>query len=190
MNFRWGVARVAAVGTAMLFGVVGCKREERPFRVDAPAGGTIDAKRLVVLQPGHQVPVHHVKNDYEDNAWAMSEGKRLFTQYNCSGCHSNGGGGMGPPLMDHKWIYGGAPEQISATIVEGRPNGMPSFRGKIPDHQVWQITAYVRSMSGMVPFDAAPNRNDDIQNYKPENSREKDQHPKQTFDPPQGDMPL
>ena len=35
-------------------------------------------------------------------------------------------------------------------IVEGRPNGMPSFRGKIPDQQIWQLAAYVRAMSGNV----------------------------------------
>ena len=74
-------------------------------------------------------------------------GKRLFGQYNCSGCHSNGGGGMGPSLMDDEWIYGGRLEQIHQTLVEGRPNGMPAWGGKIPDEQLWQIAAYVRSMS-------------------------------------------
>ena len=35
--------------------------------------------------------------------------------------------------MDREWIYGGQPANIFATIVEGRPNGMPSWRGRIPD---------------------------------------------------------
>ena len=84
---------------------------------------------------------------YYDNADAVTQGKRLFNQYNCSGCHSNGGGGMGPSLMDGQWIYGGRLEQIHQTLVEGRPNGMPSWGGKIPDEQLWQIAAYVRSLS-------------------------------------------
>ncbi len=84
---------------------------------------------------------------YYDNAEAVTTGKRLFGQYNCSGCHSNGGGGMGPGLMDDEWIYGGRLEQIRQTLVEGRPNGMPAWGGKIPDEQLWQIAAYVRSMS-------------------------------------------
>jgi cytochrome c oxidase cbb3-type subunit 3 len=46
-----------------------------------------------------------------------------------------------------EWIYGGRLEQIHQTLVEGRPNGMPACGGKIPDDQLWQITAYVRSMS-------------------------------------------
>jgi cytochrome c oxidase cbb3-type subunit III len=84
---------------------------------------------------------------YYDNAQAVVDGKRLFNQYNCSGCHSNGGGGMGPSLMSGKWIYGGRLEQIHQTLVEGRPNGMPSWGGKVPDGQLWELAAYVRSMS-------------------------------------------
>ena len=84
---------------------------------------------------------------YYGNAEAVNAGKRLFAQYNCSGCHSNGGGGMGPPLMDDEWIYGGRLEQIHQTLVEGRPNGMPAWGGKVPDEQLWQLAAYVRSMS-------------------------------------------
>jgi cytochrome c oxidase cbb3-type subunit III len=84
---------------------------------------------------------------YYNNADAVITGKRLFAQYNCSGCHSNGGGGMGPDLMDDVWIYGSRLEQIHQTLVQGRPNGMPAWGGKIPDEQLWQIAAYVRSMS-------------------------------------------
>jgi hypothetical protein len=50
-------------------------------------------------------------------------------------------------LMDDEWIYGGRLEQIHQTLVEERPNGMPAWGGKIPDDQLWQMAAYVRSMS-------------------------------------------
>ena len=54
--------------------------------------------------------------------------------------------------------------QHLATIVEGRPNGMPSFGGRIPDEQVWQLVAYVRSMSGQVREGrrAEPRRRDQL----------------------------
>jgi cytochrome c oxidase cbb3-type subunit 3 len=84
---------------------------------------------------------------YYNNADAVNAGRRLFQQYNCSGCHSNGGGGMGPSLMDDEWIYGSRLEQIHQTLVEGRPNGMPAWGGKVPDEQLWQLAAYVRSLS-------------------------------------------
>jgi cytochrome c oxidase cbb3-type subunit 3 len=50
---------------------------------------------------------------------------------------------------------------------------MPAFHGKLPDYQVWQLAAYVRSLSGQVPKDAAPGRDDDLQIGEPENSRDK-----------------
>jgi cytochrome c oxidase cbb3-type subunit 3 len=166
-----------------------CKREERGYRVSAPAASRTEGIRLSELRPGEtQPPPVPVKNEYEENAYAMNEGKRLFTWFNCTGCHANGGGGIGPPLMDDMWIYGSQPEQVFSTIVQGRPNGMPSFRGKIPDYQVWQLAAYVRSMSGQVPSDAAPGRNDDINATKPEQSKGKEE-PKSSGVPKSAEMP-
>ena len=108
---------------------------------------------------------------YDQSAYAVSEGKRLFEAYNCSGCHQHGGGGIGPALMDAEWIYGSDPEQIYSDIVQGRPNGMPSFQGKIPDYQVWELVAYVRSLSGQLPSDVAPSRSDEMPVAKAEQAR-------------------
>jgi cytochrome c oxidase cbb3-type subunit 3 len=84
--------------------------------------------------------------------------------------------------MDDKWIYGARAENIRATILEGRPNGMPSFRNKMTNDQAWQIVAYVRSMSGQVPMTVRAGRNDDIQaksseSLKPQESILKEQPP-------------
>src|SRR5215204_4168632 len=157
----------------LVMAAAGCKREERGFRVQPPAAGTSDSKSRSELHAGGQQQTTQVKNEYEENAYALSEGKRLFSAYNCNGCHAQGGGGMGPPLMDDRWIYGARPEQVFATIVVGRPNGMPSFRGKVPDFQVWQIAAYVRSMSGQLSKDVSPSRPDNMSAKTPESSTEK-----------------
>jgi cytochrome c oxidase cbb3-type subunit 3 len=125
---------------------------------------------LTDLQPGQSQPLPPTKNEYEGNAFAVSEGKRLYEQMNCVGCHFHGGGGIGPPLMDEKWIYGGDPSQIFSTVVEGRPNGMPAFRGKLTDDQVWKIAAFVRSLSGQVAKDVAGGRSDDMSGPPPETS--------------------
>jgi len=139
------------IAAALLSPLAGCghaRHSGDAVAAAAPAGteGVIDSE----LAPG----LNHtaITTDpraaaYYDNAEAVNEGKRLFAQYNCSGCHSNGGGGMGPSLMDSEWIYGGRLEQIHQSLVEGRPNGMPSWGGKIPDKQLWEISAYVRSLS-------------------------------------------
>ena len=97
-------------------------------------------------------------NPYEGTAYSISEGKRLFGWYNCSGCHANGGGGMGPPLIKNEWIYGGEPANLFDTIVKGRPNGMPAWGSKIPEYQVWQLVTFVRSLNNEEPKSATPTR--------------------------------
>jgi cytochrome c oxidase cbb3-type subunit 3 len=78
---------------------------------------------------------------------AMQDGRRLFDWYNCSGCHGgNAGGGMGPSLRDKTWIYGDQDAQIFDSIAEGRANGMPSWGTKIPENQIWELVAYIKSM--------------------------------------------
>ncbi|MBY0497287.1 MAG: cytochrome c [Cyanobacteria bacterium] len=156
---------------ALLVLTAACERERRDFKL--PNGDHLTAATQVSqLQPGAPSPPPVVESPFQDNAYALSEGKRLYSAFNCVGCHAQGGGAIGPALMDHRWIYGSRPDQIFSTIVQGRPNGMPSFAGKIPDQQVWQLVAYVQSMSGNVPKDAAPARNDDMQASKPELRRE------------------
>ncbi len=171
---KLGVKKNVIIVLLLGCSLAACEREERGLRVQPPAAKPADSNTVSELQPGAPVPTTEVKNEYEQNAYALSEGKRLFSQYNCNGCHAQGGGGMGPPLMDARWIYGGKPEQVYSTIIEGRPNGMPSFRHKIPDFQVWQLAAYVRSMSGQAPKTAAPSRDDHMQGKQPESSKPKE----------------
>lgn len=164
MNARTPIAAAAVLALFAL----GCEREARRYR-ELPAGATrAEGIPQTTLQPGEPQEMAHVRGPYQQNAWGMAEGKRLFTAFNCVGCHANGGGGIGPALSDDKWIYGAAPQQIYSTVVEGRANGMPAFGGRIPDQQVWQLVAYVQSLSGLVPKDAAPGRNDDMSVNKPE----------------------
>jgi cytochrome c oxidase cbb3-type subunit 3 len=180
----------AALCTAL---AAGCEREQRRFEVPphvvaaspqgdsglrvGPAASTASMPTPDPPSAAAPVAVPHWKPGDPDagNAYAVSQGKRLFRWYNCSGCHGNGGGNIGPPLMDEKWIYGAAPNQIADTIVRGRPNGMPAFAGRIPDDQLWQIVAYVRSMSGQLRKDVAPARNDSLAPGAPESDRDQEQ---------------
>jgi cytochrome c oxidase cbb3-type subunit III len=158
----------------------GCKREKRVFDPGASQSQLANGIALNEVHAGAQ----HLQEPssapggtrYEESAYAVAEGKRLFESYNCAGCHQHGGGGIGPALMDAEWIYGSHPEQIYSDIVQGRPNGMPSFAGKIPEYQVWELVAYVRSMSGQLRQDVAPSRSDEMPIGKAEQARPKE-HP-------------
>ena len=146
-----------------------CERERRDFQQPPARTAVVPVSDLLA---GSSSPPGESGNPAELNAQSLSDGKTLFASYNCSGCHANGGGGMGPALMDDEWIYGHRPDQIFKSIVEGRPNGMPSFQQRIPDYQVWEIAAYVRSMGGLVPKDAAPGRDDHLSGKPPESATE------------------
>jgi cytochrome c oxidase cbb3-type subunit 3 len=165
-----------------------CEREERRFSEPAGASSAPNTVTQSEIQPGATTAPAVARSPYQRNAYAISQGKQLYEWFNCSGCHAQGGGAIGPPLMDDQWIYGSAPENIFATIIEGRPNGMPSFRGKIPTQQVWEIVAYVQSMSGQVAKDVAPSRSDHLFTKKSESSTAtQGAEPKQTSpaQPPQ-----
>src|SRR4051812_8408319 len=168
---RWPTAIALAVALC-----VGCKREHRVFDPGASESQPADAIALNEVHAGGPMPMAN-ESKYEQSAYAVSEGKRLYEAYNCVGCHNHGGGGIGPALMDAKWIYGSHPQQIYSDIVQGRPNGMPTFGGKIPDYQVWEIVAYVRSLSGQLPADVAPGRSDEIQVKKAEQAKKKEHPP-------------
>jgi cytochrome c oxidase cbb3-type subunit III len=66
-------------------------------------------------------------------------------------------------LIKQHWIYGGEPANMFDTIVKGRPNGMPAWGGRVPEYQIWEIVAYVRSMNGEQPRSATASRADMIE---------------------------
>src|SRR5689334_47998 len=93
--------------------LVSCNREKRISQVAPAVAAVVQQTREIELQPGVPLPEVEVQNPYEGNYDAMNQGKRLFSWYNCAGCHSSGGGGgIGPPLIDSFWIYGNKPGNI------------------------------------------------------------------------------
>ncbi|WP_050043883.1 cytochrome c [Bradyrhizobium sp. LTSPM299] len=96
---------------------------------------------------GAPPPQDRIGRRFEGNKLAIAAGKQLFGQMNCTGCHFNGGGGMGPALMSGHWRYGGRIDQIYASIAQGRPNGMPSWQDTLEPTMMWDLAAYVKSLS-------------------------------------------
>jgi cytochrome c oxidase cbb3-type subunit 3 len=110
----------------------------------AAVGSGIDTPVGPLPGPGE---IQQVSNPYETDAVALAEGRRLFVRMNCSGCHGgHAGGGMGPSLRDKDWIYGSSAARIHDSIVEGRAHGMPTWGTKLPDEQIWKLTAYIQSL--------------------------------------------
>jgi len=173
-----------------LFGVLasllvagGCESERRDFRAQTPGPRTASQVSILRAGPGRwpeTLPVDGAAasprppNDqpFQDSRWAVGEGKRLYSWVNCAGCHSPGGGGaMGPPFIDADWRYGSAPHEVFASIVEGRPNGMPSFRSRLPATDIWKLVAYVRTLGALTPKDVWSARADEMAETQRESPR-------------------
>jgi cytochrome c oxidase cbb3-type subunit 3 len=119
-----------------------------PARRDLPQGGAPAMFSTAVGPvPGPKTVIPEPGNPFHDDSAAVVEGRTLFDQYNCSGCHGpHGGGAMGPSLRDSVWLYGDSDAQIFDSISEGRNNGMPAWGTKVPEQQLWKIVAYLKTL--------------------------------------------
>jgi cytochrome c oxidase cbb3-type subunit 3 len=83
------------------------------------------------------------------NPQALKMGQRLFTG-NCSVCHGSAArGGFGfPNLTDNDWLYGGTPDAIKTTIMQGRRGAMPAWQQVLGDDGIENVTSYVFSLGG------------------------------------------
>lgn len=80
---------------------------------------------------------------------ALKIGQRLFSQ-NCAQCHgSDARGTRGfPNLTDNDWLYGGTPEKIKETLINGRVAMMPGWIDSFGEKGVKEVAAYVLTLSG------------------------------------------
>jgi cytochrome c oxidase cbb3-type subunit 3 len=80
---------------------------------------------------------------------ARAVGQKLFLN-NCAQCHgSDAAGGRGfPNLTDRDWLYGGEPEAIEASIMNGRNGIMPALGPSLGQEGTLDAANYVLSLSG------------------------------------------
>ncbi|WP_163558572.1 cytochrome-c oxidase, cbb3-type subunit III [Halomonas sp. NO4] len=92
-----------------------------------------------------EVPIPELAEDEE----AMQVAERIY-QNNCAVCHgANAQGGYGfPNLTDDAWLYGGEPEQIVTSLVQGRNGLMPSWQ-QLGAQNIENVTQFVLSLSGL-----------------------------------------
>ena len=90
-------------------------------------------------------PLEKLSKDQE----AVKIGRGLFLNY-CAVCHgSDAGGASGfPNLADNDWLYGGKPEQIKTSIMNGRNGVMPPWGAALGKMGVENVVAYVMTLSG------------------------------------------
>jgi cytochrome c oxidase cbb3-type subunit 3 len=84
-----------------------------------------------------------------NDADALKIGARLYSTY-CTTCHGSDARGVRgfPNLRDNDWLHGGSSENIKKTILNGRQGMMPAWEEILGNDGVFQVTEYVRSLSG------------------------------------------
>jgi cytochrome c oxidase cbb3-type subunit 3 len=162
------IVLVLSILTIAASGVIWLRVEREARPIPVAGGQRAEGAVFDKIAAGGGTPPSRAQTDadvggYEQTGYAVSQGAQLFKAYNCVGCHAHGGGGIGVAFLDDQWLYGSDPDQVYRTIVEGRPNGMPSFRNKLTERQVWQLTAYVRAMGRLIPSVMRPARDDHMQ---------------------------
>lgn len=138
----------------------------------APAAGGGDlTSPMPPLERVAKSPKGSLKNPYTDNPEAIAEGRKLYFNKSCNGCHGGtGGGGMCPPLSNVVWVYGDDDDTLFRLISlgsdklkesgysrkgsEGVVGPMPPFGELIKtDQDLWKIIAWIRTT-----FNGGPER--------------------------------
>jgi cytochrome c oxidase cbb3-type subunit 3 len=120
---------------------------------------TLNAGRMAVMPPhdailgedGIREMVAYVQqlSGQKADAELAAAGKSRFMV--CAACHGQDGKGnklLGAPnLTDDIWLYGGNPDDIEYTLLNGRNGVMPAFTQLSEMHRKL-LAAYVKSLSG------------------------------------------
>jgi mono/diheme cytochrome c family protein len=117
---------VAVIGGALLAGV--------------GVGWHADGSRAIAQAPATPgAPPFDLSNPN-----AINEGAQQFSR-TCTGyCHGKEGGPARAPKLrgqklEQSYVYG--------RIMKGSPNGMPAFESTLPQEKIWQLVAYILSLS-------------------------------------------
>ena len=89
-------------------------------------------------------------NPFTGDADRAAEGRTLYFEVGCQGCHGGGGGGgMATSVIDDAWTFGSNDEVLFRLIKGEIPEQtMPTVYSVLEDDEVWKILAFIRSDAG------------------------------------------
>lgn len=90
---------------------------------------------------------HQKTSPYHEQAEALAAGRRVFVD-RCSHCHGENAEGTKkrPPLKSERVQQQASEGDLHWLLVNGNMRkGMPSW-AKLPDQQLWQVIAYLKSL--------------------------------------------
>ena len=87
-------------------------------------------------------------NPFAGNADMVAEGKTLYFQVGCQGCHGGGGGGgMAASVIDDSWKFG-SDDEVLFKLIKGEipEQTMPAVYSVLEDEEIWKILSFIRSV--------------------------------------------
>ena len=87
-------------------------------------------------------------NPFTGDADMAGEGRTLYFQVGCQGCHGGGGGGgMATSVIDDAWTFG-SDDDVLFQLIKGEipEQTMPTVYNVLEDDEVWKILAFIRSV--------------------------------------------
>ena len=116
------------------------------------AGGSGAASRNAEPAPAAAAPAPapgpRNPNPFTGNADMAAEGRTLYFQVGCQGCHGGGGGGgMATSVIDDAWTFG-SDDEVLFRLIKGEvpEQTMPTVYSVLEDDEVWKILAFIRSV--------------------------------------------
>ena len=112
----------------------------------APAAGGAGAANPDA-QPGRAAAPRKL-NPFTGDADMAAEGRTLYFQVGCQGCHGGGGGGgMATSVIDEAWTFG-SDDEVLFRLIKGEvpEQTMPTVYSVLEDEEIWKILAFIRSV--------------------------------------------
>ncbi len=142
---EYGVPLVSAAG-----GSGAASQDEEPAPEEAaqpepPSAAAAAAAEEAALAPA---PGPRKLNPFTGNADMAAEGRTLYFQVGCQGCHGGGGGGgMATSVIDDAWAFG-SDDDVLFRLIKGEiaEQTMPTVYSVLEDEEVWKILAFIRSV--------------------------------------------
>ena len=122
--------------------------EEYGVPLVPPAGGSGAANPNAQSEPAAPPPGPPKLNPFTGNADMVAEGRALYFEVGCQGCHGGGGGGgMATSVIDDAWTFG-SDDEVLFRLVKGEipEQTMPTVYSVLEDDEVWKILAFIRSV--------------------------------------------
>lgn len=126
----------------------------QPLSAEAYENSMVEAEAEVnayLASMALNVDEHSVEYVLEDGR--LSNGRSIFTK-NCVACHAaDGGGGVGPNLVDNYWLHGGSIADVFKSIKYGIPaKGMRSWKSDLTPTEIQNVSTFILSMQGTTPL--------------------------------------